>query len=97
MDVNPIIEQKIKLKKKFSLIKDIVLITVAVLFIITGYIYALDQNNFVGESYRNFRYGLFSSALVLSGTILIIAVYCKDRKKNSNKFYLKPKKKEIKK
>jgi TRAP-type C4-dicarboxylate transport system permease small subunit len=72
--------KKLKLRKKLLAIRDILIIMLAVFFIIIGFMYAVDNADVAGEGLKNIRYGLFSLALLLSATMLIITVYNKKKK-----------------
>ena len=72
--------QKLKLRKKLLVIRDILIVMLAIFFIVIGFMYAIDNANVAGESFKNIRYGMFSLALILSATFLIIAVYNKKKK-----------------
>ena len=72
--------QKVKLRKKLLVIRDILIIMLALFFIINGFMYAIDNTDFAGDGFKNIRYGLFSLGLILSATLLIITVYNKKKK-----------------
>ena len=57
------------------LIRDIILILLACLFILFAFVYNADINHAIGDSMQNIRYGLFSFGLIISGTAIIVAVY----------------------
>ncbi len=72
--------KKLKLRKKLLVIRDILIVMLALLFIIVGFMYAVDNADVAGEGLKNVRYGLFSLALIVSATFLLIAVYNKKKK-----------------
>jgi TRAP-type C4-dicarboxylate transport system permease small subunit len=74
-------ERKLKLKKKLLVVRDILMVMLALFFIIIGFSYAIDNGNIAGDGYRNIRYGLFSFALIFSATLLLITVYFSNRRK----------------
>jgi hypothetical protein len=75
MEIDAIVRQKIKMKKKLLVLRDIIIVMMGVLFILLGFIYTVDINGAIGSGLENIRYGLFSCALVIAGTALIISVY----------------------
>jgi len=79
MEVEALLKKKIKLRKKIHFLRDCLIILVAVLFILVAFLYILDRDNAIGDSLKNVRYGMFSFALIISATALIIAVYLKPR------------------
>jgi len=81
MDDNFKKEGKLKLKKKLIAIRNILLIILSVFFIIFGFLYGTYNGEEVSpQSYVNIRYGLFSFALIISATLLIVAVFNKSKK-----------------
>jgi len=75
--------KKLKLRKKLLVIRDILIVMLALFFIIVGFMYSVDNsadNGAVADGFKNIRYGLFSLALIVSATLLIIAVYNKKKK-----------------
>ncbi|MCX6230267.1 MAG: hypothetical protein NTZ33_01870 [Bacteroidetes bacterium] len=74
-------EQKLRLRKKLLVIRDILIVTLSLFFIIVGFMYAIDNANFAEDGMRNIRYGLFSMALIISATMMLIAVYNSKKKK----------------
>ncbi len=75
MEIDAIIRKKIKLKKKLIVLRDIILVMMGVLFILLAFVYTMDINGAIGSGLENLRFGLFSCALVISGTGIIISVY----------------------
>jgi TRAP-type C4-dicarboxylate transport system permease small subunit len=86
MEIDAMLRKKLKLRKKLMVLRDILLVLLASLFIIIAFIYTVDVNNAIGDGMKNIRYGLFSFALVISGTSIIIAVYL-GRKKQIFKMF----------
>jgi len=80
------LRQKVKLRKQLLVVRDIIMILTAVFFIIIAFLYALDKENSIGDSMRNIRYGLFSFALIISATAILIAVYVNKRQEIINLF-----------
>ena len=81
MEIDALTRRKLKLGRKFTLIKDIIMILVACLFILVAFVYALDKSNSISDSLANVRFGLFAFALIIAGTALIITVYVSQRDK----------------
>ena len=79
MEVEALLNKKIKLRKKINFVRDCLMILLAVLFILVAFLYILDKENVIGDTYKNLRYGLFAFALIISATGIIIAVYLKPR------------------
>jgi hypothetical protein len=75
MEIDAIIRKKIKLKKKLIVLRDIILVMMGVLFILLAFVYTMDITGAIGGGLENLRYGLFSCALMLSGTAIILSVY----------------------
>jgi TRAP-type C4-dicarboxylate transport system permease small subunit len=75
MEQSNLKEKKLKLRKKLLVIKDIILVMLAIFFIIIGFMYGIDNGKAAGDSFRNVRYGMFSFSLIISSTLLIISVY----------------------
>jgi hypothetical protein len=75
MEIDAIIRKKIKLKKKLIVLRDIMLVMLGFLFILLAFVYTTDITGNIGGGMENLRYGLFSCALVLAGTAIIISVY----------------------
>jgi hypothetical protein len=73
-------KKKLKLKKRLYFARSLLLVILGLFFIMMGFNYALDINHTYAETLKNVRFGLFSSALLLAGTFLIIAVYQKSKK-----------------
>jgi len=71
----------LKLRKKLLVVRDILIVMLALFFIINGFIYAIDNTDIAGDGLKNIRYGLFSLALIVSATLLIIAVYNSKKKR----------------
>ena len=84
MDENNKKVQKLKLRKKLLVIRDILIIMLALFFIIVGFMYSVDNSadnvSVAGDGFKNIRYGLFSLALIISATLLITTVYNKKKK-----------------
>jgi len=76
--------KKLKLRKKLLVIRDILIVMLALFFIIVGFMYSVDNSadtvSVAEDGLKNIRYGLFSLALIISATLLIIAVYNKKKK-----------------
>jgi TRAP-type C4-dicarboxylate transport system permease small subunit len=64
-----------QLRKQLLIIADILLIILAVFFIIIGFIYAIDKNDYCKEGLKNIRYGLFSLTLIFSGVYIVLSIY----------------------
>jgi hypothetical protein len=75
MEIDAIVRRKIKLKKKLLVLRDMIMVMLGVLFILLAFVYTLDINNAIGSGLENLRFGLFSCALILAGTGLLISVY----------------------
>ena len=73
--------KKLKLRKKLLVVRDILIVILAVFFIINGFMYAIDNTDIAGDGFKNIRYGLFSLGLIVSATLLIIAVYNSKKKR----------------
>lgn len=74
-------ERKLKLKKQLIAVRNILLIILSVFFIIFGFLYGTYSGEEVAaQSLINIRYGLFSFALIISATLIIIAVFNKSKK-----------------
>ncbi len=73
--------KKLKLRKKLLVVRDILIVMLALFFIINGFMYAIDNTNIAGDGFKNIRYGLFSLGLIVSATLLIIAVYNSKKKR----------------
>jgi TRAP-type C4-dicarboxylate transport system permease small subunit len=73
--------KKLKLRKKLLVVRDILIVMLALFFIINGFMYAIDNTNIAGDGFKNVRYGLFSLGLIVSATLLIIAVYNSKKKR----------------
>lgn len=69
------LKRQLKIKRKLKVIRDIILILLASLFILFAFVYNADINNVIGDGMQNIRYGLFSFGLIVSGTAIIISVY----------------------
>lgn len=80
MEENTAKEKKLKLKKKLLVIRDILIVMLAFFFIIVGFMYGIDNGNAAGDTLQNIRYGMLSFALIISSTLLIIAVYNRKKK-----------------
>lgn len=74
------LKRQLKIKKKLRVIRDIILILLACLFILFAFVYNADINHAIGDSLQNIRYGLFSCGLIISGTAIIITVYLGSKK-----------------
>ncbi|MFZ4399945.1 MAG: hypothetical protein ACOYO1_07925 [Bacteroidales bacterium] len=72
--------KKLKLRNKLLVIRDILIVMLAIFFIIIGFMYAVDNADVAGEGFKNVRYGLFAFALIISATFLIVTVYNKKKK-----------------
>jgi TRAP-type C4-dicarboxylate transport system permease small subunit len=73
----PIIEKKYK--KRYMIVKDVLLIALAFFFIVIGFLFASTRIDF-DLQFQNIRFGLVAFALIISGTYLIVQVYRKTRK-----------------
>ena len=74
-------EGKLKLKKKLVAIRNILMVILSVFFVIFGFLYGTYNGDEVSPtSLINVRYGLFSFALIISATLIIIAVFNKSKK-----------------
>ena len=74
-------EGKVKLKKRLIAIRNILLIILSVFFIILGFMYGTQNIDGMSDvSTINIRYGLFSFALIISATLIIIALFNKSKK-----------------
>ncbi|MFZ4401999.1 MAG: hypothetical protein ACOYO1_18360 [Bacteroidales bacterium] len=73
--------KKLKLRKKLLVVRDILIVMLAIFFIINGFMYAIDNTDIAGDGFKNVRYGLFSLGLIVSATLLIIAVYNSKKKR----------------
>ena len=72
---------KLKLKKKIIALRNILLIILSAFFIILGFIYGTQNIDGMPDiSTINIRYGLFSFALIISATLIIIALFNKSKK-----------------
>ena len=81
MEKNANREGKVKLKKKLIAIRNILLIILSVFFIIFGFLYGTYRGDDVSiQSFINIRYGLFSFALIISASLIIIALLNKSKK-----------------
>jgi len=73
--------KKLKLNKKLIAIRNILMIILSTFFIILGFIYGTQNIDGMPEvSTINIRYGLFSFALIISATLIIIALFNKSKK-----------------
>jgi TRAP-type C4-dicarboxylate transport system permease small subunit len=95
MEIDALTRKRLKLRKKLIFVRDVIMLLVAFFFILVAFIYAMDKSNSIGENMRNIRYGLFSFALIIAGTALIIAVY-NSRDKLKKKVPLKKLKENLK-
>jgi amino acid transporter len=82
MEIDAMLKRQLKIKKKLRVIRDIILILLACLFILFAFVYNADINHAIGDSMQNIRYGLFSFGLIISGTAIIITVYSGVRKES---------------
>ena len=73
--------KKLKLRKKLLVVRDILIVMLAIFFIINGFMYAIVNTDIAGDGFKNVRYGLFSLGLIVSATLLIIAVYNSKKKR----------------
>ena len=67
-----------KYKKRYIIVRDVLLIVLAFFFIIIGFLFGavrLDPD----MQFQHIRYGLIAFALIISGTYLIVQVYRKSR------------------
>jgi hypothetical protein len=71
---------KSKLKTKLRGVRNFLLGLLGVFFIAVAFGMIIDINGAIGDGLKNVRYGLFSSALVISGTALILGLLYKSRK-----------------
>ncbi len=73
--------KKLKLNKKLIAIRNIIMIILAVFLIIFGFIYGTYNGGEIANNTPiNIRYGLFSFALIISASAIIIAVFYKSKK-----------------
>ncbi len=95
MEIDAMLKRQLKIKKKLRIIRDIILILLASLFILFAFVFSADPNNIMGDGMQNIRYGLFSFGLIISGTSIIIAVYLGTRKEifKTTKFKMRNSKK----
>jgi TRAP-type C4-dicarboxylate transport system permease small subunit len=68
-----------KYKKRYRIVRDVLLIVLAFFFIIVGFLFASVRIDY-DLQFQNIRYGLMAFALIISGTGLIVSVYRKSRK-----------------
>ena len=71
---------KSKLRRKMRDVRNFLLALLGLFFITVAFTIVLDVNNAIGDGMKNIRYGLFALGLVLSGTVIIIALLFKARK-----------------
>jgi hypothetical protein len=83
MEIDAMLKRQLKIKKKLRIMRDIILILLAFLFILFAFVYNADINHAIGDSMQNIRYGLFSFGLIVSGTAIIIAVYIENKKETA--------------
>jgi len=75
MEMDDKTRREVKLKKMILILRDIILVTMGIAFILIAFIYTLDANDAIGDGMKNFRYGIFSFGLLISGVGIILSVY----------------------
>jgi hypothetical protein len=90
MEVDALVRKKVKLRKKILVLRDILMILLACLFIVVAFVIAIDPAHTIGDGLINVRYGLFAFGLIASGTAIIIAVYNGNKKQIYKLMYQKP-------
>jgi TRAP-type C4-dicarboxylate transport system permease small subunit len=68
-----------KYKKRYRVVRDVLLIVLAFFFIVVGFLFGSSRIDYDFQ-FQNIRYGLVAFALIISGTYLIVQVYKKSRK-----------------
>jgi len=71
---------KSKLRTKMRSVRNFMLLLLGLFFITVSFTIILDVNNAIGDGMKNIRYGLFSLGLIVSGTIVILALLFKNKK-----------------
>lgn len=89
MEIDALVRKKVKLRKKILVLRDILMILLACLFIVVAFVIAIDSAHAIGEGLSNVRYGLFAFGLIISGTAIIITVYFTKRKQIYKLMYQK--------
>ncbi|MEI6822480.1 MAG: hypothetical protein WCL51_11150 [Bacteroidota bacterium] len=73
--------KKLNLNKKLIAIRNILMIILSTFFIIFGFLYGTyNDGDIASNTPINIRYGLFSFALIISATLIIIALFNKSKK-----------------
>jgi hypothetical protein len=80
MEIDALVRKRLKLKRQFQVLRDIIMVLVAITFIISAFVLVANRENAIPNDFSNIRYGLFSFGLIVSGTALIIAVYMNTKK-----------------
>lgn len=80
MEVDFLLNRKIKMRKKLLVIRDVMMILIAFLFILIAFTINFGGFNSGSTDTARIQYGLFSLALMGCGTALIITVYNRNKR-----------------
>jgi len=79
-DLEKKIYGKAKLRTKMRGVRNFLLALLGLFFITVAFTIVIDANNAIGDNMKNIRYGLFALGLVVSGTLIIIALLNKAKR-----------------
>lgn len=74
------IYSKSKVRSKMRFVRNFLLLLLALFFIAMAFTFILDTNGAIGDGMKNIRFGLFSAALVISGTAILLVMFLRSRK-----------------